>query len=701
MAQDHTLRQPNQEDQMVVGWFYSRRDGAATMDHTSMLRSILYQVLQESPKSFDTVASIYRQKSPFDMDESFSWNLRELKTMLANISASRLRMVCILDGLDESEDGERSGMERGTFLKEILKLSRDPNSQLKFIALSRRSNDITKAFVQESNFQWSNVAAAGSKQPSGVYQIIMQDENSRDIETIVDHGLQTLQQTFSPVEETNNGGALHSILSQMQYNEASGFEDMRKHILENAEGVILWVTLVIGTLKTYCKHGGVSITKLKQKLERLPPKLKDLYQYIVEDLQKLPSDIQEKSRVILMWVSEASSVRALTLEELWDAMAIPEKVEQALLDEKDYRLQTGILIQNLDDFSEILSEWCGPFLDVIHDRGRRQSHTQSQTTAVVQLLHQTVKEFLHDEKASRFLHFTDETSRSFLLSSGFRYTFIQQQRFAKYHSRVHQGAFSARAKDVVSFLRDKCLLLYFLKTRASLYRDNLDPLSAEIFDTASQEADARLDSTSSDESLDTTFEPELPGKHYLQVLFQEACSSGDTSAVECLLHLPGGEWWHIHKWIVLVAVLDAAVKAGLHKWVGLLLGGSREKIKRNYYSSMALRRYAQTAFNKRDWDMYLGITSPSEDVSLALGTPKALQKLKGEFAFDFALPGGEQLRNYVLQRRAGSKTENEKPTSKSSSSATPVKNIEAVEECVKIVIDYWRDQDFKSFGGKI
>lgn len=68
-------------------------------------------------------------------------------------------------------------------------------------------------------------------------------------------------------------------------------------------------------------------------------------------------------------------------------MAVPEHVEKALQDKNDYRQKSKIASTSWSGVIATLNEWCGPFLDVIDDKGRRRSHTQGQATAVVQLLH--------------------------------------------------------------------------------------------------------------------------------------------------------------------------------------------------------------------------------------------------------------------------------------------------------------------------
>ena len=146
-------------------------------------------------------------------------------------------------------------------------------------------------------------------------------ENSKDIATIVDNGLRSLQEALHSFslndDESSDPRILGSVFSTMQKHEDEGFEEIRSYLLHNAKGVILWVTLVINALESHCRSGGITTTELKRKLKSLPADLVELYQYIVKDLErKLPKEILEKSRKTLMWVSGASSMQSLSLQEL-------------------------------------------------------------------------------------------------------------------------------------------------------------------------------------------------------------------------------------------------------------------------------------------------------------------------------------------------------------------------------------------------
>jgi hypothetical protein len=477
---------------VIADWFYSRRDGAVTMAHHSMIRSILYQIVKERRSVFCQFTETYRQRPPCGVGQSCDWTLEELEEMLNKTVVSGVEIICILDGLDESENNEQRGKTRQTIFAALLKLVSDlPDSRLKFIILSRPTTDIERVFAQQAK-----CASHDTGEHKRCHKIILQEENLKDIETIVDNGLRSLQEALHSFswsnDESDDPGTLASIFSTMQRHEDEGLEEIRAYLLHNTKGVILWVTLVIKALESHCRCGGVTTTELKRKLKSLPADLVELYQYIVKDLErKLPKETLEKSRKILMWVSGASSMHSLSLQELWDALAIPEDVEMALQCKTDYRITYGVPIKNWNSFRAILYEWCGPFVEVIipeskrsSDRRKSDEREQIEATYVIQLLHQTVKDFFADNKVSSTLCFREDEAIAMVKCSTTKYISIVFNRFLKEHAttlRQQNSTLESGAEAVASYLNDKCLLGFSLTAFGFQSHDQLDDLFGAFF----------------------------------------------------------------------------------------------------------------------------------------------------------------------------------------------------------------------------
>jgi hypothetical protein len=75
---------------LPTGWFYSRRHGLATTNHTSMLHFILYQIFEQDRRSVIHALQMYRGKKPFSEGKPCSWTIEELENMLRRIATSGL-----------------------------------------------------------------------------------------------------------------------------------------------------------------------------------------------------------------------------------------------------------------------------------------------------------------------------------------------------------------------------------------------------------------------------------------------------------------------------------------------------------------------------------------------------------------------------------------------------------------------------------
>jgi ankyrin repeat protein len=139
-------------------------------------------------------------------------------------------------------------------------------------------------------------------------------------------------------------------------------EEIRHALINGADGMFLWVSLVIDDLQ---KSTSTRSRIIRQKLKSLPKTLPELYTDI---LGKIKSDDREYATAILRWVVWA--VRPLTLQELTIAIAIrPEDTSMSSL-EGEMEL----------DLSKVLRLLFGPMINIRGDG--------------VHLVHQSAKDFL-------------------------------------------------------------------------------------------------------------------------------------------------------------------------------------------------------------------------------------------------------------------------------------------------------------------
>jgi hypothetical protein len=198
-------------------------------------------------------------------------------------------------------------------------------------------------------------------------------------------------------------------LKRIQAQEKSALEDLRHSLLSQANGVILWVVLLIDTLVNFTQSESMfTFAELREKAKQLPVDLDQVYQEVVLSLKaKLTPDGLAKARKTLMWISAASEVKSVTLEELWDALAVTfDGFTQMNTSTDDPVTNSRIPIRSWNEFRRILLNTCGPLVEIIRPTAEKQINVgEVGPTSVIQLMHQTVKEFLETPGSAGPLHF--------------------------------------------------------------------------------------------------------------------------------------------------------------------------------------------------------------------------------------------------------------------------------------------------------
>jgi len=310
----------------VASFFYSRRDGDRHASHYSMLRSLLYDILSQCESFFPLLQQDYRQYQDL-RPERDGWPCFSLKKALLSLGNHRRveRLYLIIDALDESDSKDRRDI-----VQLLLKLC--STKSVKIFVTSRPVVELSSYFT-------------------GSHHVIrMQDENEPDIRHFVD--------SFIP-----GIGFSESALSQV-----------RKYILENAQGVFLWVRLVKDNLYSYTEVG-CTMSEIFNFLRSLPRELEGLYEPIVQGLERNDKDVAD-TRKMLQFVLFAR--RPLTVSELQHALAIPN--------DPDAKLKHSI--ESFED-----NQIVGIEKRIIHCGGNLIEIKGHGGITSVQLMHQTVREF--------------------------------------------------------------------------------------------------------------------------------------------------------------------------------------------------------------------------------------------------------------------------------------------------------------------
>ncbi|KAG8162027.1 hypothetical protein KVR01_007792 [Diaporthe batatas] len=417
---NHSSRFSQNRDLLVSDWFYCRRRGDVFTAYSSLLRNVLSQLLLKRKPLFHYYKLIHRRKLS---TRSPDWENKELEQIIENINTSGLSILMIFDAIDEAED------DRIVWFIQTL-VSR-PGSSIKAILLSRPTDAFDRSFWEER-------------------KVTLQDENNQDIYLVVQHGLSKLgaimtgqyrdAESEMKTHDHITGGVIkfktHAALKQKpcpsvrpapasftshQLGSSLDLDILGNNIRERAAGVILWVVLVFDSIfKLVKKQPVATLEHLMSCVAELPRDIDALYGQMVKDLtETMSGPALGTARQALMWINTASEFRAFTMEELWDALAASsQELNDAGSQPPTRTLIDGrIEIQSWEDFNRILRRLCGSLIEIRPPKSAKPTENAGQDSraisgkCVVQLMHQTVKDFLTCSPAAGIFSFTEAVAQ--------------------------------------------------------------------------------------------------------------------------------------------------------------------------------------------------------------------------------------------------------------------------------------------------
>ncbi|KAJ4986915.1 hypothetical protein SVAN01_07593 [Stagonosporopsis vannaccii] len=558
------------------------RGGRTLMSHASLLRAVLRQILQKDPRMFQHVREVYRRYRPGAASKELWESLPAMQDILRNILTSGFQVRVIIDAMDEAESARDGSHDRRSLLAFLRELTANAETSLKIIVSSRPLFDMEIEIWRHQN------------DLGNVHRIVLQEENYNTICTIVDHGIEALRKairswsdgkgmfsttTKRPITRTSGHPSRRRNLEQF-YNRQHEREEamlvrIKGYLLENAKGVVLWVISVLNILEATIRKTNFTFADLESKLKSIPVELSGLYEYHLEDLkQRFDSEELFRVRKVLMFVSGANAMKPLTLEELWDALAIPSSVEDVMMSELDPIEQGRIHISSWRDFWWTLHDMCGPLVEVVSVRTKnvRPAYGDDEIDAKdnVQLSHRTVQDFLARPESASVLAFDDEEAATFVRDTLRDYaTIVMPSKPTPYTGpRKQEGdGWQCAIEDMAEYLDDKRLLPWIFDIMSE--KNDFNHKSYGIFG-------ARLQN-SSNKHLVRTFGPtqhtesravvqhetSTINAHYIEY----ACSNGLVVATRTLLRILSlGSDAHL-----VYAILDAALLVAIrHEMVDLV-----------------------------------------------------------------------------------------------------------------------------------
>ncbi|KAI1392843.1 uncharacterized protein F4822DRAFT_142953 [Hypoxylon trugodes] len=427
----------------MADFFYNINGKPIQNGHSWMLRSILYQILEEKQALYRFYQPCVR-KAMVNNYELWKYDLlEEILLQLCDHTNDEepLNFLFIIDGLDESEDGEDPGTSRHYLARLLSRLCDSKGGNIFHVIVLSRPEPSIKLILDPA------------------YSIDMKNENHCDIERIIRYHLSTIYKRIW----SDPGGLLttyspaSTIIADVP--DIPELKFMKDYILKHADGVILWVVLVLREIESFVELNGVdNVWELKKELTKFPTDLAATYEGMLERLNTRKPRNPQKSSYVFSWLLFSES--RMTLCDMREVLAMfgwcdySDDIRRTFLHERS-------ILQQEDPWSPTwkqLSYICGGFIEIVpyekYTLEALQGNNALDSDDPVQLIHRTAREFLLSRPESEFPGLNDTHGPGSVLTTCVDY---MELLFAVDHHHPIENW-----NDLCLFLEQRPLLPYIL-----------------------------------------------------------------------------------------------------------------------------------------------------------------------------------------------------------------------------------------------
>lgn len=341
----HLLEKMEAQHKTTASFFFNDRGGELDKSEEGFLRAIVSQILRKIVSSFDHILQEYRLRVT-ESDKPVRWSTQSLKKMLISmIHALKDEPIwLVIDAFDECEE-----------------VSRD--SLLDLVG---------------------NLATAPS-----VHILVTSRPNPIIIHRMLHHPTIQLDQLVDEDIKNYIAGEFDSLVN-LNGRNSKAIDKLHRLVLQKSQGVFLWVKLVMAELK-YGRIKGHTIQQMRDVIDTIPGDLEALYNRVFERLDPSRGD---EVRRMLEWVLFAES--PLTLSEFRYALAIGSRQGNGHDFDSLAAIDASESVVELSRMEQRVRDLCGGLLEVVEvSNGRaRKEKEDSDGKRLVQIIHQSVKEFL-------------------------------------------------------------------------------------------------------------------------------------------------------------------------------------------------------------------------------------------------------------------------------------------------------------------
>lgn len=322
-------------DYVIAAYFFNARGSKLEKTPLGMLRSLLYQLLEQDPLLCERFIPIYLEKQ-MKHGKDWEWQAEELKNFL-------LYQLLKQDRESQEEElkyflqSEPKKPQPKPLLILIDALDECDKSEVREVVSFLESLSINSIRAQTS----LNVCLSSRHYPN----ISMK----KTLELIVEHDAEHDQ----------------DIVRYVQHKLRMTDAEIEQQLLRKASGVFMWVVLVVEMLNKAFDHG--EVRAMQKKLREIPSDLDEVFWTLLD------KDNQDKQETILMLQWVLFGGRQLKAEELYFAVLAGTEIEE--LEAWDRSRETG----------EIIKRWITSI---------SKGLIEIRNSGTVQFIHESVNDFL-------------------------------------------------------------------------------------------------------------------------------------------------------------------------------------------------------------------------------------------------------------------------------------------------------------------
>ena len=337
---------------VVAKFFFWNAGNTMQKSQEGLLRSLLHEVLSQCPQLMESVCpSRWRNSDSYDT-HSEPWTLHELAEsfdLLSRIPDLSSKFCFFIDGLDEYQ-GDHCGL-----IQTVRRLA--TSTSIKICLSSRPWEEFTDAFGRDKD-----------------RTIILQDLTRRDIQIYVHDALKQ-HHHFARLEEADP-----------RWNE------LVEELEDRAEGVFLWVTIVVRSLLRGLTHAD-DVSDLQRRLREFPTELNSFFQHIFDSID--PFYREQTAQLFLVNLEALTPLSAIALQFIEEERRKPDYIF-----ELDIRPYSNREIEDIyETVKKRLNARCKDLLEV-----SVELYLHPFCGYRVGFLHRTVRDFLTAPRMRKMLN---------------------------------------------------------------------------------------------------------------------------------------------------------------------------------------------------------------------------------------------------------------------------------------------------------